>query len=62
MRVLVAGSKGFCGRSLVGCLRNRGFEVVGLDISNEGLSLDITDFDALFKSLSNLDSHQLIKS
>lgn len=60
MKVLVTGSKGFVGRNLVVYLRNRGFEVFGLDISNEWLSLDITDFDALSKSLSNLDLDAVI--
>ncbi len=60
MKVLVTGSKGFVGKNLVRYLRNRGFEVIGLDISNEWLSIDITDFDALSKNLSNLDFDAVI--
>ncbi|MCL7390369.1 MAG: GDP-mannose 4,6-dehydratase [Thaumarchaeota archaeon] len=55
MKVLVTGSEGFVGRNLVKYLKDRGFDVIGLDISGGELRLDVTDFDALLRSLSNID-------
>jgi len=55
MKVLVTGSEGFVGRNLVKYLRGRGFDVISLDISGGELRLDVTDFDILSRSLSNID-------
>ncbi|MEN2975395.1 MAG: GDP-mannose 4,6-dehydratase [Candidatus Caldarchaeales archaeon] len=56
MKVLVSGSRGFVGRNLVEYLRNRGYQVIGLDIDEiDGLRLDISDFDKLWNSLSSIN-------
>lgn len=55
MKVLVTGSQGFVGKNLAKYLNYRGFEVIGLDISNGMLRADVTDFDALSRALSKVD-------
>ena len=60
MKVLVTGSEGFIGRNLVKYLKDRGFEVFSLDISGGELRLDVTEFDTLSRSLSNIDFDAVI--
>ncbi|MCS7132386.1 MAG: NAD-dependent epimerase/dehydratase family protein [Aigarchaeota archaeon] len=56
MRVLITGSQGFVGRNLSSYLRERGYEVVGIDIADGAdIKLDISDHEKCVKVLLPLE-------
>ncbi len=60
MKVLVTGSEGFVGKNLAKYLKNKGFEVIGLDVSSGELNVDVTDFNGLYEALSKIDFDAVI--
>lgn len=60
MKVLITGSGGFVGKNLVKYLKNRGFEIIGLDVSNGELRIDVANFDVLSEALSRIDFDAVI--
>lgn len=61
MRVLITGSQGFIGRNLSSYLRERGYEVVGVDISEGAdIKLDVSDHEDCSKKLLPLEFDAII--
>ncbi|MEM0445136.1 MAG: NAD-dependent epimerase/dehydratase family protein [Nitrososphaerota archaeon] len=60
-RVLITGSQGFIGRSMMEYLERKGYEVVGLDVGEgAGLRINILDSDALIAATKDAKPSHII--
>jgi len=61
MRILVTGSEGFIGKNLCKYLRDRGYEVLRVDVAETAeIRLDVSNFDECLRKLMDLKFDALI--